>query len=101
MEELEKEEREERYEIWGTPEEYLDIILLEKNREELLAKVFGHSVCDLAFIKMMLKRINKDLKTKGDIDYIEEYLDKLISEKKVLIDELRGRVKGRTNVNDK
>ena len=86
MKELETKEREERYEIWGTPEEYLDIILLEKNREKLLAKVFGHSVCDLAFIKKMLRGVH-------DLSDIDEYLDKLISERKVLINELRGRVK--------
>ena len=78
---MSKESIKERNEIWNTPEEYVGILLKERNKEKALIKYLRHSACDLAFIK---RRVTELRKMKG-VDSLEIYLNELISEKRELI----------------
>ena len=77
----------ERNEIWNTQEEYLNILLKEKNKEKALLKYLGHSVCDLAIIKRKLRALD-------NLEDIDLYVDELITEKRSLINILKARLNG-------
>ena len=74
-------EDEGKYEVYSTPKEYLGVLLQEKDKEELLAKVFGHNITDLVFLKRALRELD-------DLADMDLYLDSLVSHKKALINEL-------------
>ena len=82
-----KESIKERYEIWNTPEEYVGILLKERNKEKALIKYLGHNVCDLALIKRKLRVLD-------NLEDIDLYVDELITEKRSLINILKARLRG-------
>jgi len=72
--------------VWSTNTEYLDIMLKEKNKEELLSKSISHSICELAFIKRQLTR--EDF----NIDEVLEIINNFIFEKKEQVELLEKEV---------